>query len=57
VSDANGQAAAYTYFRKDENKTRQARMLMCDEAGRIAARKAGKAPPKHGGLLRLFRLE
>ena len=27
VSDANGQAVAYTYFRRDENEARQARVL------------------------------
>ena len=28
MSDANGQALAYVYFRKDENEARQARVLM-----------------------------
>ena len=37
VSDANGQALAYVYFRKDENEARQARVLTHDEARRIAA--------------------
>jgi hypothetical protein len=37
VADANGQAVAYTYFRKDENEARQARVLTHDEARRIAA--------------------
>ena len=27
VSDANGQAVAYTYFRRDENEAQQARVL------------------------------
>ena len=37
MSDANGQAVAYTYFRKDENAARQARVLTWDEARRIAS--------------------
>ena len=37
VEDANGQAVAYTYFRRDENEVRQARVLTPDEARRIAA--------------------
>jgi hypothetical protein len=37
VSDANGQAVAYTYFRKDPNEARQAHVLLRDEARRIAA--------------------
>ena len=37
VSDANGQALAYVYFRKDKNEARQARVLTHDEARRIAA--------------------
>jgi hypothetical protein len=37
VSDANGQAVAYTYFRKDPNEARQAKVLEWDEARRIAA--------------------
>ena len=37
VSDANGQALAYVYFRKDENEARQARVLTHDEARRIVA--------------------
>jgi hypothetical protein len=37
VEDANGQAVAYTYFRRDENEARQARVLTRDEARRIAA--------------------
>ena len=36
VSDANGQAVAYTYFRNDENEARQAKVLTRDEARRIA---------------------
>ena len=35
--DANGQAFAYTYFRRDENEARQANLLTHDEARRIAA--------------------
>ena len=34
MSDANGQAVAYTYFRKDENEARQARVLTWDGARR-----------------------
>ena len=37
VEDASGQAVAYTYFRKDGNEARQARVLTWDEARRIAA--------------------
>ena len=37
IEDANGQAVAYTYFRKDENTARQANVLTHDEAQRIAA--------------------
>ena len=37
VEDVNGQAVAYTYFRRDENEVRQARVLTPDEARRIAA--------------------
>ena len=37
VEDANGQAVAYTYFRKDENEARQASVLTHDEARRIAS--------------------
>ena len=37
MSDANGQAVAYTYFRRDENEARQAKVLTWDEARRIAA--------------------
>jgi hypothetical protein len=37
VEDANGQAVAYTYFRRDENTARQAKVLTHDEARRIAA--------------------
>jgi hypothetical protein len=33
----NGQAVAYTYFRRDENEARQARVLTRNEARRIAA--------------------
>ena len=36
VEDANG-AVAYTYFRKDENETRQTGVFTHDEARRIAA--------------------
>jgi hypothetical protein len=37
VQDANGQAVASTYFRRDANEARQANVLMWDEARRIAA--------------------
>jgi hypothetical protein len=37
IEDADGQAVAYTYFRKDENTARQANVLTYDEARRIAA--------------------
>jgi hypothetical protein len=37
IADANGQAVAYTYFRRDENEARQANVLTYDEARRIAA--------------------
>ena len=37
VEDANGQAVAYTYFRRDENEARQAKVLSHDEARRLAA--------------------
>ena len=37
MSDANGQAVAYTYFRRNENEARQAMVLTRDEARRIAA--------------------
>lgn len=37
IEDANGQAVAYTYFRRDENEARQASVLTYDEARRIAA--------------------
>ena len=37
VVDANGQAVAYTYFRRNENEARQANVLTHDEARRIAA--------------------
>jgi hypothetical protein len=36
VSDANGQAVAYTYFRRDQNEAEQAHVLTWDEARRIA---------------------
>ena len=36
IEDANGQAVAYTYFRRDENEARQANVLTWDEARRIA---------------------
>jgi hypothetical protein len=42
VQDANGQAVAYTYFRKNENEARQANVLTHDEALRIASN-IGKA--------------
>jgi hypothetical protein len=47
VSDANGQAVAYCYFRKDPNEARQANVLMWDEARRIAANivEAGRLSP------------
>lgn len=32
IEDANGQAIAYTYFRKDENEARQANVLTWNEA-------------------------
>ena len=32
--DANGQAVAYVYFRRDENEARQARVLTSDDARR-----------------------
>jgi hypothetical protein len=38
IEDVNGQAVAYTYFRKDENKARQANVLTWDKARRIAAK-------------------
>jgi hypothetical protein len=37
IEDANGQAFAYVYFRKDENEARQATVPTHDEARRIAA--------------------
>ena len=37
IEDANGQAVAYTYFRRDENEARQASVLTYDEARRVAA--------------------
>jgi hypothetical protein len=37
IEDANGQAVAYTYFRRDENEAREANVLTWDEARRIAA--------------------
>jgi hypothetical protein len=37
IEDANGQAVAYTYFRRDKNEARQAQVLTYDEARRIAA--------------------
>ncbi|MGA7451745.1 MAG: hypothetical protein WBW73_10905 [Rhodoplanes sp.] len=37
IEDAEGQAVAYTYFRRDENEARQANVLTHDEARRIAA--------------------
>lgn len=45
VVDADGQAIAHTYFRKDANEARQARMLTHDEARRIAANIAKLDPP------------
>jgi hypothetical protein len=46
IEDANGQAVAYTYFRRDENEARQANVLTHDEARQIAANIA-KLPPRH----------
>ena len=37
IEDANGQAVAYTCFRRDENEARPANVLTHDEARRIAA--------------------
>jgi hypothetical protein len=37
IEDANGQAVAYTYFRRSENTARQAQVLTRDEARRIAS--------------------
>jgi hypothetical protein len=36
VRDANGQALAYLYSRDNEDEARQAKVLMKDEARRIA---------------------
>jgi hypothetical protein len=36
VRDANGQALAYLYARENEDEARQAKVLTCDEARRIA---------------------
>ena len=36
VRDANGQALAYIYSRDNEDEARQAKVLMMDEARRIA---------------------
>jgi hypothetical protein len=52
IEDANGQAVAYTYFRRDENEARQANVLTHDEARRIAANIAKMPsllshPPRH----------
>lgn len=47
-SDASGQAVAYTYFQRDENEARRARVLTRDEARRIAANIA-KLPSLIGG--------
>jgi hypothetical protein len=51
VSNANGQAVDYTYFRKDENEARQAKVLTRDEARPIAANIA-KLPELVGGVTR-----
>jgi hypothetical protein len=50
IDDADGQAVAYTYFRKDENEARQANVLTYDEARRIAANiaKLPKMLPRKG---------
>jgi hypothetical protein len=51
IEDANGQAVAYTCFRRNENEARQASVLTYDEARRIAANiarlpeKVGKTEP------------
>jgi hypothetical protein len=37
VRDANGQALAYIYSRKNEAEARQAKVLTADEARRVAA--------------------
>jgi hypothetical protein len=37
IEDANGQAIAYSYFRRNANEARQANVLTHDEARRIAA--------------------
>jgi hypothetical protein len=37
VRDANGQALAYLYSRKNESATRQAKVLTVDEARRMAS--------------------
>jgi len=53
IEDANGQAVAYTYFRRDENEARQANVLTWDEARRIAANiaKAARPADPEGGLI------
>ncbi|MGA7452186.1 MAG: hypothetical protein WBW73_13175 [Rhodoplanes sp.] len=51
IEDANGQAVAYTYFRKDENKARQANVLTWDKARRIA----GSSRQSIGELMRSTR--
>ena len=45
IEDANGQAVAYTYFRRDENEARQANVLTYDEARRVAAKAALGSTP------------
>ena len=51
IEDANGQAVAYTYFRRDENEARQANVLTQCEARRIAANIA-KLPERLPGRAR-----
>ena len=67
IEDANGQAVAYTYFRRDENEAQQARVLTHDEARRsrrisqscpsccpLSARN-GRRPQSAGTRTRLWR--
>jgi hypothetical protein len=49
VRDANGQALAYVYSRANEAEALQAKVLMEDEARRIAANIAKLAPTKGSG--------